>query len=293
VTRALEKLKTMFMRRGLTFSTSSLATLLAGQAVIAAPAGLTVSVTGAALAGAATGSGITFTLLKVMTMTKLKTGIVGALVVAGVATPLVIQHQAQVKLSKRDEALQRQTNHMAQLTAEDQGQKIVPQTYSAETLANMIRRRGKLPVGECVDLALKLTSALEFLHQKRLIHRDIKPSNIIFVNGSPKFADVGLVTEIESKPRAATYLGTEGYIAPEGPGTPAADVFSLGKVLYEASMGKDRLQFPDLPTAVFEGADPLLPKLNEIILKACEENPQARYQSAAQMHQDLSTFAAK
>jgi len=157
----------------------------------------------------------------------------------------------------------------------------------------MIRKRGKLPVGECVDLALQLTAALDFLHQNRLIHRDIKPPNIIFVNGSPKFADVGLVTEIESKPRAVTYLGTEGYIAPEGPGTPAADVFSLGKVLYEASMGKDRLQFPDLPTTVFENTDPLLLKLNEIILKACELNPQARYQSAAEMHKDLSAFAAK
>src|SRR5207245_5218720 len=49
-----------------------------------------------------------------------------------------------------------------------QGQTIVPDTYSAKTLANMIRKRGKLPVGECVDLALQLTSALDFLHQKRL-----------------------------------------------------------------------------------------------------------------------------
>jgi len=113
------------------------------------------------------------------------------------------------------------------------------------------------------------------------------------VNDSPKFADVGLVTEIESKPRAVTYLGTEGYIAPEGPGTPTADVFSLGKVLYEAATGKDRLQFPDLPTAVFEGGDPFLMKLNEIILKACEENPQARYQSAAQMHEDLAALQPK
>ena len=176
---------------------------------------------------------------------------------------------------------------------ENQGQKIVPETYSAKTLANMLRRRGKLPVGECVDLALQLTSALDFLHQHRLIHRDIKPSNIIFVNGSPKFADVGLVTEIDSKPRASTYLGTEGYIAPEGPGTPAADVFSLGKVLYEVSMGKDRLQFPDLPTAVFESADPLLLKLNEIILKACELDPKARYQSAAEMRQDLAALQPK
>ena len=102
-----------------------------------------------------------------------------------------------------------------------------------------------------------------------------------------------MAQQIESKPRAVTYLGTEGYIAPEGPGTPAADVFSLGKVLYEASMGKDRLKFPDLPTAVFKGADPMLLKLNDIILKACEENPQARYQSAAQMHQDLAALKPK
>jgi len=176
---------------------------------------------------------------------------------------------------------------------ENQGQKIVPETYSAKTLANMIRKRGKLPVSECVDLALQLSAALDFLHQHRLIHRDIKPSNIIFVNGSPKFADVGLVTEIESKPRAVTYLGTEGYIAPEGPGTPAADVFSLGKVLYEACMGKDRLQFPDLPTAVFENADPLLLRFNEIIVKACEVNPQARYQTAAEMREDLAALQPK
>src|SRR5207249_10126681 len=112
---------------------------------------------------------------------------------------------------------------------ENQGQKIVPETYSAKTLANMIRRRGKLPVGECVDLALQLTSALDFLHQHRLFHRDIKSSNIIFVNGAPTFADVGLVTDIDSKPRASTYLRTEAYIAPEGPATSAADVSTWGR----------------------------------------------------------------
>ena len=176
---------------------------------------------------------------------------------------------------------------------EELGQKIVPETYSPKTLANMIRKRGKLPVAECVDLALQLTAALDFLHQQRLIHRDIKPSNIIFVNGSPKLADVGLVTEIESTQRPVTYLGTEGYIAPEGPGTPAADVFSLGKVLYEASMGKDRLQFPALPTALFKKADPPLLKLNEIILKACELNLQARYRSAAEMGEDLAALQPK
>ena len=71
---------------------------------------------------------------------------------------------------------------------------------------------------------------------------------------------------------------------------PVPDVFSLGKVLYEASMGKDRLQFPDLPTTVFQNTDPMLLKLNEIILKACELNPKARYQSAAELREDLAAL---
>ena len=53
-----------------------------------------------------------------------------------------------------------------------------------------------------------------------LIHRDIKPSNIIFVKGVPKFADIGLVTDIATKGRDVTYLGTPGRIAPEGPSLP-------------------------------------------------------------------------
>jgi serine/threonine protein kinase len=46
-----------------------------------------------------------------------------------------------------------------------------------------------------------------------------------------------------------------GYITPEGPGNPAADLYSLGKVLHEISMGKDRQQFPELPTNLDEGTD--------------------------------------
>ena len=167
------------------------------------------------------------------------------------------------------------------------GQRVDPANYSPKTLATMIKTDGKLPVRQCVEVGMVLTSALEYLHQHHLIHRDIKPSNIIFVNGEPKFADVGLVTNFDSKRESATYLGTEGYIAPEGPGTPSADIYSLGKVLYEITMGKDRMQFPDLPTAVFDNADPMLIKLNAIILKACESNPKARYQSAVEMHKDL------
>src|SRR5205814_9369801 len=103
---------------------------------------------------------------------------------------------------------------------------------------------GRLQPDECVRIALSLTSALEHLHQNGLVHRDIKPSNIIFVNGAPKLADIGLVADVDE---ARSFVGTVGFIPPEGPGTTQADVYSLGKVLYEMLTGEDRQEFPALP----------------------------------------------
>jgi serine/threonine protein kinase len=62
--------------------------------------------------------------------------------------------------------------------------------YVPRTLRSELQRRGRLPVGECVELALRLTDALGHLHGHGLVHRDIKPSNIIFVHGKPKLADI-------------------------------------------------------------------------------------------------------
>jgi len=168
------------------------------------------------------------------------------------------------------------------------GQKIDPETYTPKTLASELDWRGKLTPEETLRLGLALADALEHLHQHQLIHRDIKPANIIYVNGAPKFADIGLVTEIRSVGKDVSFLGTEGYIAPEGPGTASADVYALGKVLYEAAMGRDRRLYPEVPTALFEEPDDaLIRRLNNIINRACETSVQDRYQSAAALHVDL------
>jgi CHASE2 domain-containing sensor protein len=174
------------------------------------------------------------------------------------------------------------------------GQKIEPATYSPKNLAKELDKRRKLPVVECVQLSITLAAVLEDLHQQHLIHRDIKPSNIIFVNGVPKFADIGLVTDIVTKIGDASYAGTAGFIAPEGPGAPPADIYSLGKVIYEASMGRGREYFPELPTTLVERGDYReLLLLNEIILKACEKDLNIRYQAAAELHADLLALQSK
>jgi serine/threonine protein kinase len=119
-----------------------------------------------------------------------------------------------------------------------------PSSYTPRTLRVEQQRLGRLPVAECVRIRRLLASALAHLHRHNLVHRDVKPSNIIFVEGAPKLADIGLVADVSE---ARSFVGTEGFIPPEGPGTPRADLYSLAKVLYEISTGLDRRDFPALP----------------------------------------------
>jgi len=168
------------------------------------------------------------------------------------------------------------------------GQRIDPGRYVPRSLAGDLTRQGKLPKEECVRISLALAEALAHLHRAGLIHRDIKPSNVIFVHGGPKFADIGLVTEAREPGRDVSLLGTEGYMAPEGPGSALADLFSLGKLIYELCTGHDRRVFPDMPTSLIEGnPDPDMEELYRIVLKACEFEPRYRYQSAEELQVDL------
>ena len=165
------------------------------------------------------------------------------------------------------------------------GNQIDPDRYTPKTLSSELARCGRLSVKHSAQLGWSLSEALAELHRCGLVHRDIKPSNIIFVKGRPKLADIGLVAKAGEKAR----LGTEGYIPPEGPGTPQADLYSLGKVLYEASTGTDRLEYPDLPLDVdaMTEREPFL-KLNSIILKACDNDIRKRYHTATELSEDLT-----
>jgi WD40 repeat protein len=171
--------------------------------------------------------------------------------------------------------------------ADDQvtGQHIDPQNYRPKSLRSELRQHQWLPFEKCVELGISLTQALVHLHRHGLIHRDIKPSNIIFVNGILKLADIGLVAE---QSEAKSFVGTEGFIPPEGPGTPQGDLYSLGKVLYEIATGRDRLEFPALPSFLGEeDGDLRLLELNSVFLKACQPEVKLRYQSAEEMREDL------
>ena len=167
-----------------------------------------------------------------------------------------------------------------------------PSTYKPRDLVSeRAHSHGRrLPVRECVRIGLALSDALDFIHRQGLTHRDIKPQNIIFVNGQPKLADLGLITEIRPPDQERTLVGTPGYMPPlpERPGTPQADIYALGMVLYVLSTGRNAAYFPEIATTLVEREDPadFLP-LNTVILKACQPDPAQRYASAAEMHHAL------
>jgi serine/threonine protein kinase len=170
------------------------------------------------------------------------------------------------------------------------GEEIVPDNNVPHTLKEMHVHRRRLPAGECLAIGVALTRALAHLHRHGLVHRDIKPSNVVFVHGVPKLADIGLVSRIDD---SLSFVGTEGFVPPEGPGSVQANLYRLGKVLYEISTGRDRQDFPKLP----DDLDSLPDKresleVNEVTLKACDPDLSRRYSSAEAMHADLLLLQA-
>lgn len=170
------------------------------------------------------------------------------------------------------------------------GSEIDPECYEPMTLRAVRAGDSFLPAHEALRHGIDLAQGLVELHAVGLIHRDIKPSNIILVDGRPKLADIGLVSVATE---ALTFVGTEGFVPPEGPGTRAADIFSLGKVLYEIATGCDRNDFPRLPTDFGQRADRLaLLELNEIIVKACAHRASERYPDADTLLAELRLLEA-
>jgi RNA polymerase sigma factor (sigma-70 family) len=107
VNRALEKLHVLLKQRGVALSVGTLGSVLTAGAVTAAPTGLVIAISSAALAGAAAGTGTTFTLFKIMATTKLKLGLT-ALVITGAATTLIIQHHSQAVVREENQSLRQQ-----------------------------------------------------------------------------------------------------------------------------------------------------------------------------------------
>ncbi len=143
VERALERLRERLARRGVTSTAAALALALAHQTVAAAPFGLAASITASTLAAAGAGGG--YSILKLIAMSKAKIVVIGAVVAAGVAAPVIVQHQTNTRLTAQLEALR------SQLAAAPQGQQpdvAATDTGEADQLrrehAELLRLRGEV-----------------------------------------------------------------------------------------------------------------------------------------------------
>ncbi|MFT7641488.1 MAG: serine/threonine protein kinase, partial [Pirellulaceae bacterium] len=143
---------------------------------------------------------------------------------------------------------------------------------------------------EAISIVPAICEALQFAHQNGVVHRDIKPENILLdQQGKVKIADFGLakLTEHElddaSLTRTQQVLGTPRYMSPEQLERPVdvdhrTDIYSLGVVFYELLTGELPLGRFDVPSAKSTAS----PRLDGVVLKALEKDPQRRYQSAAE-----------
>ena len=187
-------------------------------------------------------------------------------------------------------------------------QYIVMEYIDGISLKDYIEQQRVIRVKEAVHFTTQILRALMHAHSKGIVHRDIKPQNIMLLpNGRIKVTDFGIARLITSQTSTITdkAIGSVHYIAPEqarGATTDArADLYSVGVMLYEMLTGK--LPF-DANSAVSVAvmqlqADPKMPRqinpnipvgLEEITIQAMQKDPNARYQSAAEMLQDIETF---
>ncbi len=164
---------------------------------------------------------------------------------------------------------------------------------------------------ECVRLLAKITRAVAYAHREGILHRDLKPGNILLdARGEPMVSDFGLAKWIDANTdltRSLTIFGTPGYIAPEqaqGPASalsPAADVYSLGAILFDLLTGRPPFLGEHALAVIREAAEKPAPKLRTLIrhadrdleticAKCLEREPRARYRSAADLAEDLERW---
>ncbi len=200
--------------------------------------------------------------------------------------PISRQHPGLVHVLQvgRDEELRSYYYIMEVADDVTDGQEIDPDTYTPHTFRTEMLERETINLESCAEQGAQLAEALDFLHGNDLIHRDVKLSNVIIVNGRAKLADIGLVAALGDR----SFVGTEGYVPPEGAGTPSGDIFSLGMVIYELSTDKDRLDFPDVPTGFRDRSNlSLWRRINAVVCRACSRKVSDRFSSGAEMAKAL------
>jgi serine/threonine protein kinase len=158
-------------------------------------------------------------------------------------------------------------------------------------LAQLLRG-GRLDVAQALDVVRQTCEALQYAHAQGIVHRDIKPANVLVDrNGCVKVGDFGLAklagtNDLRDQTRPDTTFGTPDYTAPEqwrGHADHRADIYSLGVMFYEMLTG-------EVPHGVFDPPSKKAPvdaRLDPVVLRAMQEEPERRYQQAIELRAEV------
>jgi len=171
--------------------------------------------------------------------------------------------------------------------------------YVDGTTLRQMERVGRLSPREALQIVPALCDALQYAHDEGVVHRDIKPENVLVDRrGRVKIADFGLARLLDPDDGAVRLtgagqvMGTPHYMAPEQVEHPLsvdhrADIYALGVVFYEMLTGELPLgRFPP-PSARVR----LDVRLDEVVLRALEKEPERRYQHASEVRSAVETIA--
>jgi serine/threonine-protein kinase len=179
------------------------------------------------------------------------------------------------------------------------------------TLADLIRRHGKIEARNAAGAAMSIAEALAYAHRNNVVHRDIKPANILIgSNGAVKVVDFGIARALdagheEGLTQDGAVMGTATYFSPEqakGEGLDLrSDLYSLGIVLYEMLSGEPPFsgdsalataykQVNENPRPLAQLVPGLSIELNTIVAKCMTKNANRRYESAEKLRDDLRRY---
>lgn len=150
-------------------------------------------------------------------------------------------------------------------------------------------------------VVIKVAEALEYAHSRQVVHRDIKPANIMYERqtGQLKITDFGVASLVNAaRTRTGTILGSPSYMSPEQVAGKKvdgrSDLYSLGVTLYQLLRGELPFEAPSLTGLMFKISNTpppdvtflrpdIAPRLKEVVERALQKNPDARFQTGMEL----------